>query len=202
MKENTLTQRNSPQPQRPPTVLCILDHVLCNLTIHYSQTMVLRHDQGLRELTKLVRQDRFDLSRIRLVYLLAGRADAHLPPATFGRVLEDLLQAFQRKAPRIMILVCAVLMVVSDSDKDRLAIREINLKMAKIADKDPHWQFCNPNSVLALAGNPQKRFFSDTGLIQNNGCMTLAKVIVAASKNARMQKNFDLLRPWSLDSVI
>lgn len=187
----------SPRRERVPTVLCILDFLLSNLTMHYSVSKVLHPGQGLEEIVELFKAGLLSLNNIRLVYILAGRADSHLSPGEFVRRLEVLLNYLHSVSPRVMVLLAGLIIEPTDSGDIAVNITEVNQRISRIADKNPHWLYCNPNTVLALGGVPQKRFFNKDGFVLKSGCMNIAKFVVAASRGARMQKNFDVLPPWS-----
>lgn len=165
--------------------------------MHYSITRVLHPRQGLEELKDMIRGTELNLENTRLVYFLAGRAEVHLSPAEFAKSLEQVLRELQRRSPRIMILLGAIPMFPTDSPQVRANILELNLRMARLADRDPHWLFCNINNVLTMGGQPQKKFFDSEGKVSKAGCRLVAQNVVAASRSARMQRNFDVLDPWS-----
>lgn len=189
-------EADRPKARRQTSVLCILDHTFCNLMMHYSETIILHPGQSWSEILDLVNKGDINLNGIRLVYLLAGRADCHHAPSRVLKRVEELLRGLQSKSSRVMCLLGSVVLLPSDKLELQMNIKEINLHLAKLAEKDPHWLFCNFNSSLALGGIPQKRFFDKQGVVSTAGCRIVAKSVVAASKGARMQRNFDLLAPW------
>lgn len=135
---------------------------------------------------------------IKLIYLVVGRADAHLSPVVFARNYENLLVGLARMEPRIMCVIGGLILCPEDSEQAKLNMSEINLALARLADKDPHWLYLNPNNSLGLGGQPQKRFFDKNSKVVKAGCRALAQALVAASKSARMIQNFAVLVPKSV----
>lgn len=185
------------QSVRKPAVLCLFDHAIGNMVIHYSRTRILHPRQGLEDILEVLREEKLLDEDIKLIYLLAGRADSHLNPLAVGRSLEKLLDGISKINPRVMCVLGGVLMLPSDGEETRHNMAEINLRFAKTAVKDQHWLFFNPNLSVSLAGNPQRRFFDREGKLNKTGCRFVAQALVAASKAARMLQNFASLPPIS-----
>lgn len=191
------TEANTPTQHQvqKPTVLCILDHILGNLIIHYSRTRVLHPRQGVEDVLEVIREENLLADGIKLVYLLAGRPDISLSPGTFGRNVEKLLDGMARIVPRIMIVIGAVLVDPSDGSQMLDNIREMNARLSRIAEGDHHWLYFNTNLSISVAGQPQKRFFDKLGKVNKNGCRFIAQGLVASSKAVRMLQNFTSLPP-------
>lgn len=169
-----------------------------NLKIHYSRTRVLHSRQGLDDIFEVVREENLLSPNIRVLYFMAGRADVHLSPSIFGRSLEQALRAIWNLNPRLMVVISGVIIAPNDADELKVAIMEINQKIGKIADRDPHLLFFNPNIGLSLGGGPQRRFFDKDSKVNNQGCSIVARGIVAASKNGRMHQNYSALAPKAI----
>lgn len=58
--------------RRDPSVLCLLDHVLGNMVIHYLKTRVVHPRQGLDDILEIVKEENLITSSIKLIYLLVG----------------------------------------------------------------------------------------------------------------------------------
>lgn len=188
-------QQTPTGPEKAATVLCVLDFVLGNLKIHYSRTKVLHPRQGLSDVMEVMREEGLLAESVRLIYFLAGRADLHLSASAFGRSLEKLLDDISSLNPRVMLVMGGLVMSPNDTDDCKSNLVEINSKIAKIAEKDPHWAYFNPNFVLSLGGQVQKRFFDRDGKLNNQGCIVVAKGLVSVSKLGRMHQNFGVLPP-------
>lgn len=147
----------------------------------------------------MIREESLLSGGIKLVYLLAGRPDISMSPVVFGRNIEKLLDGMARIAPRIMIVLGAVLMDPADSAQVRSNILEINAKLAKLAERDHHWLYFNANISISIAGIPQKRFFDKLGRVNKAGCRFIAQGLVASSKAGRMLQNFAVLPPKTVD---
>lgn len=179
--------------KREPTILCLLDHVLGNMMIHYARSHVVHPKQGFKDILEIVLTENLLANGIKLVYLLVGRADILSLPGLVIREAEKLLDGLAKIQSRIMIVVGAVLILPSDSPRDKANIRELNQKLQILSEKDHHWVFFNPNVSVAVAGDPQKWFFDREGKLNKAGCRFVAQALVATSKSARMLQNFDLL---------
>lgn len=177
------------------TVLCMFDNILGNLIIHYSKIRVLHPQQGFEDILEVVREEKLLGEGIKLIYLLAGRADILHAPSGVTRNVEKLLHGLARIEPRIMVVIGAILIVPSDSKLIRESIHEINHSLARIAETDHHWVFFNPNISVSIAGEPQKRFFDREDKVNKAGCRFIAQGLVASSKAARMLQNFSYLPP-------
>lgn len=202
-KENRPEQENKgsgPVPRnasqdRSPSVLCLLDFVLGNMTIHYSRTRVLHPRQGLEDVMEVVREENLLSQNIKLVYCLVGRADVLLAPAAFARLFDKLLLALARINPRIMCVIGGIVACPGDSNEIRNNVVEINQSLARLAERDHHWLFFNPNICLSFGGEPQRKFFDGKAQLVRSGCRAVAQALVAASKSARMLQNFGVLPP-------
>lgn len=180
---------------RKPTVLCILDHKLENLLIHYSRTRVLHPRQGIEDILEVIREESLLEGGIKLVYLLAGRPDISVSPMTFGHNVQKLLDGMAKVAPRIMVVIGGVLMDPTDSPGTKANIAEINSGLSLLAETDHHWLYFNTNASISVAGEPQKRFYDKVGKINKAGCRFIAQGLVANSKSAQMLQNFSYLPP-------
>lgn len=178
-----------------PSVLCLLDFVLGNMIIHYSKMRVLHPRQGMEDILEVVREEKLLAGNIKLIYLLAGRADAHLGSGTVIQGMEKLLDGLIKINPKIMCVLGGIIMSPSDSPELMRNIGDINVRISKVASRDQHWQFFDPNLCIALAGVPQKRFYDKEEKINKAGCRFIAQALVAASKNARMLQNYGSLPP-------
>lgn len=184
--------------QRQPTVLCVLDHILGNLTIHYSRTRVLHPRQGIEDVLEVIKEEKLLNDGIKLVYLLAGRPDASVSPMTFSHNMEKLLDGMSKLVPRLMVVIGGVLMDPLDGRDIKTNITEINSKLAVLADSDHHWLYFNSNASISIGGESQKRFFDKMGKVNKAGCRFIAQGLVASSKAARMLQNFTYLPPKSI----
>lgn len=168
------------------------------MTIHYSRTRVLHPRQGFEDIIEVVREENLLDSGIKLIYLLAGRADVHLSPFEVSRGLDKLLDGLAKINPRIMCVLGAILKLPSDTSDTQRRIDDINAKLAKTALRNQHWLFFDPNLSISLAGIPQKRFFDKYGKVNRAGCRFVAQALVASSKGARMLQNYSSLPPINL----
>lgn len=196
-----VTPSPTPMQQRvdkSPSVLCLLDFLLGNLKIHYSKTRVLHPRQGIDDVLEVVREENLLFPNIRVVYFLVGRADVHLSSSCFGKALDQLLCALWSLNPRLMLILGGIVMTTNDTEEQKVAIGEKNQRLARMADKDPHLLFFNPNIGLSLAGAPQKRFFDKDSKINNQGCAIIARGLVAAAKNGRLHQNYSALAPKAM----
>lgn len=148
---------------------------------------------------EVIREEKLLDDGIKLVYLLAGRPDVSASPAAFGKGIEKLLEGMARISPRVMIVLGAVLMDPYDSSEIKANITDINIRLAKLAEKDHHWLYFNANVSISIAGNPQKRFFDKQGRVNKAGCRFIAQGLVASSKAGRMLQNFSVLPPKVFD---
>lgn len=190
--------QNTPTSQRSPSILCLMDYVYGNMMIHYSKSRVLHCGQGLDDILEVVKEYALLDLTIKLIYLLAGRADALLEPSAFVRGLEKLLWEFARLNPRLMFVIGGVVVTLEDNPQARDNIAEINLRVARLAEKDHHWLYFNPNSCLMLGGEPQRKMCDGRGQLVKSGCRVVAQALVAASKSARMLQNFGVLPPLAV----
>lgn len=181
-------------------MLCILDHEFAQLKIFKSVTQILNSRQGLPEIAEMVLQDKLRVDNMRLVYFLAGRADAHLSSSAFTRSLEAILANFRWKNPRLMCLLCSVLITPNDTDDIKSGIADINRRLARIAEKDPHWLYCNINAAVSQKGVPNRKFFDKEGNLLRGGCISVAQAVTTTARIAKMQQEFDLLPPWHPNS--
>lgn len=90
-----------------PAVLCILDHMLGNMIIHYSRTRVLHPRQGFEDLPEIIREEQILDEFIKLIYLLMGRADVLSLPGSAISSVKKCLDALSRKQPRVMVVLGA-----------------------------------------------------------------------------------------------
>lgn len=180
---------------RRPSVLCIFDHILGNMIIHYSKTRILHPRQGIEDILEVIREENLLNDGIKLVYLLAGRPDMSVSAVEFGHRVEKLLDGMAKIAPRIMVVIGAVLIEPSDSWETKVNIAEINSKLARIAECDHHWLYFNTNVSISVGGDPQRKFFEKSGKINKTGCRFIAQGLVSSSKAARMLQNFASLPP-------
>lgn len=185
----------SQEATKSPAILCLLDYVFGNMVIHYSRSRVIHPRQSFEDMLELVREERLVSESIKMIYLLVGRADILSSSGSVIRSLEKLLEGFARIQPRIMVVVGAILVLPSDTMKERANIIEINQRIQGLTDGDHHWSFFNPNVCIAIAGEPQKRFFDRDRKLNKAGCRFVAQALVATSKSARMLQNFELLPP-------
>lgn len=160
-KENEIqkakTQTNSGQEsKREPTILCLLDHSLGNLMIHYARTTVIHPKQGFDDILELVREEDLLSKNIKLIYLLVGRPDMFSAPLSSIRSAEKLPEGFAKMQPKIMVVVGAVLVLPWDTPWEKAEILELNQKLWNVAEKDHNWVFFNLNICVSLAGEPQK----------------------------------------------
>lgn len=165
------------------------------MVIHYSRTRIVHPRQGFEDILEILREENLISQGIKVVYLLVGRADLLSPPLQVIKNMERLLGGMANLQPKIMVVVGALIVLPSDSLKERANILEINQKIAKMVERDHHWVFFNPNISVSIAGEPQKRFFDRENRINRAGCRFVAQALVATSKSARMLQNFDLLPP-------
>lgn len=184
---------DTPSVRRDPTILCLLDYILGNLTIHYSRTRVIHARQGFDDILEVVREENLLANGIKLIYLLIGRADCFAHPGSVIRSAEKLLDGLTRINPRIMIVIGGIISDPADSTNVRTNAVDINQKLAKLAENDHHWVFFNPNISISVAGEPQKRFFDKEGKVNKAGCRFIAQALVATSRSARMLQNYDLI---------
>lgn len=191
-----MPKTNSSTENEAPTVLCFLDYILNNLIIYKSISKHLKLNQGFGEIAEMLFQGVVHLKEFRVVFILAGRADLGQSPSVVAKSAETVLANMRWKNPRIMCLINALLHAPNDTDEQKLDIIEINRKLNKIADKDEHWLFYNPNPVLALGGIPDKRYFDRLGFLNRSGCMQLARAVTTQYRDAKMQQNFDALPAW------
>lgn len=199
-KTSPVPQQNTPTNQRPASILCLLDHVYGNMIIHYARSRVLHPRQGLEDIFEVIKEENLIDSNIKLVYLLAGRADLHLSASAFLRGLEKLLYDIARMNPRLMVVIAGIVLAPDDPPQARTNLADINLKMARLADRDHHWLYFNPNNCLMLGGEPQRKLFDNKGQLVKAGCRVVAQALVGASKSARMLQNFGVLPPVSFTS--
>lgn len=185
--------RKSPERNNNPAVLCLLDHVLGNMVIHYSRTRRIHPRQGFEDILEIVREEKLLDEGIKLIYLLVGRADVYQSSGSVIISVEKLLEGFSRIQPRVLTVVGAVLSVPSDTHDVRANIREINLSLASLAEKDHHWLYFNTNLSVSVAGEVQKRFFDREMKVNKAGCRFIAQGLVASSKAARMLQNYHVL---------
>lgn len=178
-----------------PTVLCLLDHVLGNMVIHYSRTRRIHPRQGFDDILEIVHEESLLDDHIKLIYLLVGRADAGSSPGSVVLSVEKLLEGFSRAQPRVLTVIGAVLVAPSDSINIRTNIGDINAQLARLADKDHHWLFFDPNVSISVAGEVQKRFFDKEGRVNKAGCRFVAQGLVATSKAAHMLQKYHILPP-------
>lgn len=192
VEENT----ESTQERKGPSVLCLLDFAFGNMTIHYSRTRILHARQGFEDVLEVVREDKLLDSGIKLVYLLAGRADAHLSPSVVQMSLEKLLDGLVKINPKVMLVLGGILKVPSDTLETQKNVGDINVRLAHLASKDPHYLYFDPNLSVCLAGMPQKRFFDKMQRVNRAGCRFIAQALVGASKGAQMLQNYNSLPPF------
>lgn len=140
-------------------MLCLFDHIIGNMVIHYSRMRFLHPRQGLEDILEVLREEKLLDEDIKLIYLLAGRADVHLDPLAVGCSLEKLLDGIAKMNPRVMCVIGGIMMLPTDNEKARVNLLQINQRLEKTAAKDQHWLYFNPNLTVSLAGDPQKRFF-------------------------------------------
>lgn len=181
--------------KKDPTVLCLLDSVFGNMTIHYSSTRIVHPRQGFEDILEIVREEQLISHSTKLVYLLVGQADVLTSSGSVIRSVEKLLDGLAKIQPRIMIVIGAILLDPSDTIAARANILEINQKLGRLAEQDHHWSFFNPNVCITVAGEPQKHFFDRENRINKAGCRLVAQALVATSKSARMLQKFSLLPP-------
>lgn len=182
---------------REPSVLCLLDHVLGNMLIHYSKTRVVHPRQGLDDILEIVKEENLILSSIKLIYLLVGRVDSLMSPGSVICSAEKVLKGFSRLQPRVMTLVGGIVILPQDSTEVRANITEINKELAKLIEKEHHWAFFNPNISVSIATVPERRYFDREGKLNKAGCRLVAQGLVATSKAARMLQGFSNLPPKS-----
>lgn len=156
---------------------------------------MLHPGQGIDDILEVVDEESLLSDNIKLLYLLAGRSDSHLSPGVFGHNLEVLLEGLMKRKPRLMCVLGGLVISPFDGDNRIQSITEINGKIARVAEKDHHWLFFDPNSGVAPGCLPTKRFFDKDGLVNRAGCRIVAKGLVAASKGARMLQNYAVLPP-------
>lgn len=187
--------RKSLDKNNSPAVLCLLDHVLGNMVIHYSRTRIIHPRQGVDDVLEIIHEENLLDNNIKLIYLLVGRADVFSPPVSVVHAVEKLLEGFSKLQLRVLTLVGAILVTPTDTQNMRTNIGEINAQLARLADRDHHWLFFNPNVSVSIAGEVQRRFFDKEGRLNKAGCRFVAQGLVATSKAARMVQNYHILPP-------
>lgn len=180
-----------------PSILCLLDHALGNMIIHYSKTRVLHPGQGFDDILEVIRVDNLLLEGTKLVYLLAGHASILQVPGSVVNHLEKLLEGMYKLNPKIMCVLGAIVILPDDGPEIRTAVHDINFRIARLAEKDLHWSFFDTNQSVSLAGQPQKHFFDKEGKVNKAGCRFIAQGLVATSRAARMLQNYAILPPKS-----
>lgn len=193
--ENKIVKQKPTPENKNATVLCLLDYVLGNMIIHYSNTRVLHPRQGFEDVLEVVREENWITDSTKMIYLLIGRADIQSAPGSILRAVEVLLNGLARIQPKIMVVLGAIIVCPSDTREMCENIFEVNRRLAKVADFDHHWLFFDSNASISLAGNPQKRFFDKDARINKAGCLFIAQGLVATSKAARMLQKFNELPP-------
>lgn len=98
-------------------MLCLFDHVLGNMVIHYSRTRIIHPRQGLEDILEILREENLLDGDIKLIYFLAGRADAIQNPLAVGRSLEKLLDGVSKISPRVMCVLGGILILPSDNEE-------------------------------------------------------------------------------------
>lgn len=187
--------RNTPDASKNPAVLCLLDHMLGNMIIHYSRTRIIHSRQGFEDILEIVNEEKLLDNGIKMVYLLAGRADVSQPPGSVVRAVEKLLDGLAKIQPRILIVIGAILGGPADSMYIRNNLEEINVRLADLANRDHHWLFFNPNLSISVAGEVQKRFFDKEERVNKPGCRFIAQGLVSTSKAARLLQKYHVLPP-------
>lgn len=183
------------EENKAATVLCLFDHALGNMIIHYARVRILHPRQGFDDVLEVVREEKLLSDVVKLVYLLVGRADLHLSPGTTVCSVEKVLEGFSRIQAKVLTVVGAVMMLPSDSRSVRNNLVELNQRLARLAEKDHHWLFFDPNVSVSLAGEPQRKFFDREGKLNKSGCRTVAQSLVATAKAARMLQKYSSLPP-------
>lgn len=184
--------KNHPERQKSngPTVLCLLDHILGNMVIHYSRTRVIHPRQGFDDVLEIIREEKLLDQGIKLIYLLVGRADVYQPPGLVIHSMEKLLGGFSRIQPRVLTVLGGILNTPADEFSISENIKEINRRLAELAGRDHHWLYFDPNVSVSVAGQVQKRFFDKEGRLNKPGCRFMAQGLVATSKAARLLQNY------------
>lgn len=175
------------------TVLCLFDHALGNLIIHYSRIRILHPGQGFDDVMEVVREEKLLDDHTKLIYMLIGRADLHLSPGSIIHSVEKVLEGFSRIQPKVLTVIGAVLMLPSDNMMVKTKINKLNRALARLAEGDHHWLFFDPNVAISVAGEPQKRFFDREEKLNKPGCRFVAQSLVATTKAARMLQKYNML---------
>lgn len=194
-EENTTESiaNTKPEQSNNHTVLCLFDHVLGNMIIHYSRIRVLHPRQGFDDIMEVTKEEQLLEDQTKLIYMLIGRADLHLSPGSIIHSVEKVLEGFSRINSRVLTVIGAMLILPSDSQLIRVKLNEVNKALARLAEKDHHWLFFDPNLAVSLVGEPQKRYFDREGKLNKPGCRIVAQSLVATAKAARMLQKYNAL---------